>query len=203
MVRRGDDDRRLQGHRVARRDPVADVRHRPEIPGQRPLLVRRRDDRHLHARAVGMQRGQLADARRHADGVGDRVRVDVGIARVRRVGHRGTPGLPSEVARPDARTAPSAARTCAGRGRVDERREPDPGKRRSPRRKTAAGSTASCSGWPRRSPWRWRRSRRDSAPRSSIRGRGTRDPSGHAVTAPTAASTSTSPSVHVRPPDDD
>ncbi len=118
--------------RFGRRGPVADVRHRPEIPGERPLLVRRRDDRYLHARAVGMQAGQLADARRHADGVGDRVRVDVGIARVRRVGHRRAPGLPPEVSGRDQQARHQRGAHCTGRGHIDERREPDPGEHDGP-----------------------------------------------------------------------
>ncbi len=128
MVHRSDDDRRLQGQGVARRDPVADVGHRPEIPWKRPLLVRRCNDRHLHARPVGMRGGQLADARRHADGVGDGVRVDVGIARIRRVGHRCAPRLRSELAGRDHERARQRATNRAGRGRVNDRREPDAGK---------------------------------------------------------------------------
>ena len=132
MLHRGDDDRRLQCNRITRRGPVADVRHRPEIPGKRPLLVRRRDDRHLHARPVGMQGSQFANARRHADGVGDGVRVDVGIARVRRVGHRRAPRLPSQLARGDHEHCRQRAAHHTGRGDLDERRETDSGQHDRP-----------------------------------------------------------------------
>ena len=43
VVHRRHDDRRLQLGHVLRVRPVADARHRPQIPGQRPLLVRRGD----------------------------------------------------------------------------------------------------------------------------------------------------------------
>ena len=75
----------------------------------------------------GCDGGQLADARRHADGVGDGVRVDVGIARVRRVGHRRAPRLPSQLAGRDHQRCRQRAANRAGRGRVNERREPDAG----------------------------------------------------------------------------
>ena len=81
----------------------------------------------------GCSGGQLADARRHADGVGDGLRVDVRIARIRRVGHRRAPRLPSEVAGRERRAPATSTRAHrAGRGRVDERREPDPGEHDRP-----------------------------------------------------------------------
>ena len=74
-----------------------------------------------------MQRGQIADAGGHADRVGDGLRIDVGVARVRRIDDRRPPRLPSQVSGSERQRARQPGLNRTGRRRPGQRRHPEPG----------------------------------------------------------------------------
>ena len=135
---------RLQRQRVTGRRPVPDVRHRPEIP-RAAATARTAAQSPIPACAFRRREApQVPGCGRHPYGVGDGLGVDVGIARVGGVGHGRAPGLPSQL---DGCQREGRCKHAAHRARP---REPRRASRtrcrraRTPQRRTAARSTASC-----------------------------------------------------------